>query len=264
MRLARMLLRGRRMKTLMLALAVSLSFSATACTTQGSPDDDLVFDSDTAKADVSRPTGVFRRELGPDDDGFRLIRLNEDRTYKASQELVRCDDDCTDTFGGTYRFASSHGKRYVVLFNDGDIWYSFEYKLDGGKLQLRDVGTDDWFAMNQAADVALTADDNGGTFDVPEGSDVVLQLASNGSTGYNWKVTETDRTFGYPTEDFEVTGIVPGSAGGGGTLTLTWPTFGGPLSYVGEHHVKLEYRRDWESSSTPAADTYELTVNVTP
>jgi predicted secreted protein len=252
------------LKPLAAALAVTLSFAATACTAQ-QDDDELVFDDDTGKADVVRPVGVYHRELGADDAGLTLLRLNADRTYDASEELVRCDPgDCTIAYAGTYRFASSHGNRYIVLYNDdleGSPSTTYRYELDGNDLFLAFPGFDEGFTMSRSSDLTLGADDDGGTFEVGEGGNVVLTLPSNATTGYSWQVTETDRTFGYPDED-QASGSESGPVGGGGTTTFTWATLGA-LSQVGEHHVTLEYRRSWEDASTPPADTYEFTVDVT-
>lgn len=244
-----------------LAIALALSFSATACTSI--PDEpELQFEDDAAKADVVRPYGTFHRDLGDDEQGFTLLKLNEDRTYEASQELVRCQPgECTDAFQGTYRFASSRGKKYIVLYNDGAWWYSFEYKFDGAKLQLRYSDLNDWFTMELASSaLVLGPDDDGGTFQVTEGDDVVVNLPSNASTGYSWKVVATDRTFGYPTETY--TAADPARIGGGGTATLTWKTRGA-LSLVGEHTVQLEYRRGFDPDA-PAARSFSFTVDVQP
>ena len=237
------------------AIATTLLFAfVPACTS--SSDDDLIFEEDGGKADSTRPVGTFQRELPAGEAGFTRLTLNEDRTYSASQELVTCDSDCTDSFSGTYRFASSQGRKYIVLYNGGDWWYSFEYKLDGDNLSLRDTAGDDWFdLMRSAGGLSLDADDNGGTFEVTAGQDVVLQLAANPSSGYDWKVTQTDRTFGYPTVAFEAD--TSGRIGSGGLSTFTWKT-SGPLSYVGAHSVTLEYRR----SSGPASQTFQFTVDV--
>lgn len=241
--------------------ALVLALAGTACVGT-SADDDLTFETDGGKADATRPVGRFERALGSGEYGFTLLELRDDRTYDASQELVTCDPGkCTDAFSGTYKFASSHGKPYIVLYNEGDVWYSFEYKLDGDTLSLRTTHTDEWFDMTQAAAAAaleLDDSDNGGTFEVPEGDDVVVKLAANATTGYSWVVAATDRSFGYPEEDYEVSGPATGS---GGTAIFTWHTTS-PFSLVGDHHVKLEYKRPWDMTSPPAK-TFEFTVTVT-
>jgi predicted secreted protein len=245
------------MKTAAALSALVLAVAAPACTS--SPDDDLTFETDGGKADSVRPYGHFERALAEGDYGFTLLDLREDRTYDASQELVTCDPGkCTDTFSGTYRFASSHGNPYIVLYNDGDPWYSFEYKLAGDELQLRTTGTSSWFSMTQAAaGLELDDSDNNGTFDVTAGDDVVVKLGANATTGYKWVVTATDRSFGYPEEDYVVSGPATGS---GGTSVFTWKT-SGPFPLTGAHSVTLEFKRPWDTT-TPAEKTFEFTVNV--
>ena len=244
-------------KTAAALAALVLALAGPACTS--SPDDDLTFETDGGKADSVRPYGHFERSLAEGEAGFTLLDLREDRTYDASQELVTCDPGaCTDAFSGTYRFASSRGKPYIVLYNDGDPWYSFEYKLDGETLSLRTTGTSSWFTMTQAAaGLELDDSDNNGTFDVPAGDDVVVKLAANATTGYKWAVTSTDRSFGYPEEDYVVDGPATGS---GGTSVFTWRT-SGPFPLTGAHSVTLEYRRPWDTTSPPAK-TFKFTVNV--
>ena len=50
--------------------------------------------------------------------------------------------------------------------------------------------------------VVITKADDGKTFKVVEGQSVVVELPANPSTGYSWQVVSTDRTFGYPEEEY--------------------------------------------------------------
>lgn len=236
-----------------LAASLCLALGGLGCVA-ASEEGDLVFETDGGKTDVARPFGTFEQTLAPGDEGYKRLRLNEDRTYELSFQLG-CET-CVTTFAGTFRFATSHDKHYIVL--DSELGrYSDEYELDGAKLHLRESDSDEWFTMTRVdGALELDADDNGGTFDVVEGTDVVLQLPSNPSTGYDWQITSTDRSFGYGTKTFEAAGPV----GGGGTTKFVWKT-AGPIPLVGEHVVKLEYRRSFETD-TPAQQTFDLTVNV--
>ena len=134
------------MRLVGLLLAVILSGCA-------ADDDGLVFEDDSKADDgVRRPFGTWRRELGSGDAGFNLLVLKTDRTFHYAQELVTCEPGkCTDELSGRYRFATSNGRRYVVLFNDDAIWYSFEYRMgeDDGELQLAYAGSgfDDPFTL---------------------------------------------------------------------------------------------------------------------
>jgi inhibitor of cysteine peptidase len=101
---------------------------------------------------------------------------------------------------------------------------------------------------------------NGLTFDVLEGESVIVRLPSNPSTGYEWQVVSTDRTFGYPaTVNFIPS---PLDVGEGGITELVWKT-GGALSLVGSHTVTLEYRRPWEDPvQQQPVDAFTFTVVV--
>lgn len=226
-----------------------------------SEDDQLQFEDDGGKTDVVRPFGKWTRMLAQDAAGFTLLDLREDKTYDASQELVRCPSTgCTDDLAGTFRFASSNGKPYIVLYEDGDWAYSFEYKLSTDSLSLRYTGTQQWFTMNGAASgLQLDENDDGGSFAVTEGDDVVLSLPSSPSTGYSWVITSTDRSFGYGEETFKADSSAIGS---GGTSIFTWKT-SGPIPLTGKHTVKLEYKQPWDTT-TPAQDTFTFTVDIAP
>jgi len=106
--------------------------------------------------------------------------------------------------------------------------------------------------------VLLFDADNGKTVSAKVGQPIVVALSSNPSTGYDWQVSSTDKTFGYPTKEFNASSTKVGS---GGTTTLTWKT-DGPLSMVGRHTVKMIYQRPW-AETAPPAKTYSFTVNVT-
>lgn len=253
---------GIMMKTAAALSALVLAFAVPGCT--GSPDDDLTFETDGGKADSVRPYGHFERAFAQGEDGYSLLELREDRTYDAvelddSQQLASCDPaGCTYAYNGTYRFASSHGKPYVVLYDGDDHLASFEYKLSGDALELRTAGTSSWFTMTQTpAGLELDDSDNNGTFNVTAGDDVVVKLAANATTGYSWIVKSTDRSFGYPEEDYVVDGPATGS---GGTSIFTWKTTG-PFPLTGAHTVNLEYRRPWDTTSAPEK-TFKFTVNV--
>ena len=92
---------------------------------------------------------------------------------------------------------------------------------------------------------SLTAKDNGRTVTVTEGQSVVVSLSANPTTGYDWVVTSTDKTFGYPKVKFTPDSKAVGS---GGIDKMTWSTKS-PLSMAGKHHVELAYKRSWEKSS---------------
>ena len=98
--------------------------------------------------------------------------------------------------------------------------------------------------------LVIDDDDDGKTFNVTAGQNVVVKLSSNPTTGYKWHVSSTDRTFGYPAKDV-YTASKPAAVGSGGVQTLTWKTAGG-FPVTGKHTVKLEYQRPWAETAPPA------------
>ena len=107
--------------------------------------------------------------------------------------------------------------------------------------------------------VVIDETGDGLTFEVIEGQDVIVRLPSNPSTGYDWQVASTDRTFGYPVA--VVFTPAPTDVGEGGVTELVWKT-DGFLSMLGSHTVVLEYRRAWEQAELPADDSFTFTVAV--
>lgn len=116
------------------------------------------------------------------------------------------------------------------------------------------VEQDDESTTDESSD-AVTEKSNGRTVTVTEGNDLVLKLPANLTTGFDWIVTSTDRSFGYPTKTFKVDSAAVGS---GGVDTFTWKTRGF-FSLVGKHSVELEYKRSWEKT---AAKKFSFTVNI--
>lgn len=103
---------------------------------------------------------------------------------------------------------------------------------------------------------SLTDADNGKTITVTEGQNVVIKLGSNPTTGYEWQVTSTDKTIGYPKETFIKN--TDGAVGSGGTQKFTWKTKAGGGSMVGTHHIKLDYKR----ASGKPSKSFTLTIKI--
>ncbi len=123
------------------------------------------------------------------------------------------------------------------------------------------VSSDDYVSVSNQ--IVITESDDGKTFEVKEGTDIVVKLSSNPSTGYDWSVTNTNRTFGHPASTEYVADAGPMLAGSGGTTVMTWETKG-MLSMVGTHSVTLEERRSWDPPSSPSNTSFTFTVTITP
>lgn len=96
----------------------------------------------------------------------------------------------------------------------------------------------------------------GMTLTYTEGKSVVIALASNPTTGYDWAVTATDKSFGYPTVAYTKSSSATGS---GGTTKLTWATKSALGSLVGTHTVELSYQRAWEKKPIKVL-TYDIEI----
>lgn len=252
------LLNAPGMVTKLATSALALVLATGACTASSAEDDDLVFESDDAKADVVRPYGEFHVTSNVSGDSFTTIQINEDRSHRDTIDDASCPEHPCFAYEGSYRFAASHGKTYMRLYvaEEGSEPATVEYKQNGDELSLRTVGTEVWDVMTKnAAPVTVTEADAGSTIDVAENTDLVLRLAANATTGYSWQVTGTDNILGYPFEAYEQSST---ATGGGGSAVLTWTT-AREVSALGPHPLKLGYQR---GSDTPV-QTFELTVNVT-
>jgi len=121
---------------------------------------------------------------------------------------------------------------------------SFLVKRAGGPEGLTEIfGPFDVKRSGKAKAVQVTEADAGKTIKVKKGQDVVVSLPANPSTGYQWSVGLTDRTFGYPAKEEYLAGGAPGHVGSGGTMKFTWKTSSAYVAAHGHHDVVLEYVR---------------------
>lgn len=100
----------------------------------------------------------------------------------------------------------------------------------------------------------LTEKDDGRTVAYAVGQKIVVALASNPTTGYDWANTTVEQTLGDPLITF-----VKGSSsavGAGGTTKIMWFITEG---MKGKHSVTLAYQRSWEKKPTK---TIHLTFDI--
>lgn len=109
------------------------------------------------------------------------------------------------------------------------------------------------------AATTLTEKQDGQTVSYVAGQSVIIALASNPTTGYDWAVTSTDKSFGYPTSKYVASSS--SKVGSGGTTKLTWATKSPIGSLVGKHTVELAYQRSWEKKPT---QVLHFTIEVLP
>jgi inhibitor of cysteine peptidase len=103
--------------------------------------------------------------------------------------------------------------------------------------------------------VEITEEMNGQTITLKQGETLVLSLAGNPTTGYNWEVDKVDQTILalQGEAEYESDSELIGS---GGAYTFK---FG--AEEVGTTTLKLKYYRSFETD-VPPVETFEITVEV--
>lgn len=106
--------------------------------------------------------------------------------------------------------------------------------------------------------VHIGLEDNGKTFDVKAGENIVLQLPGKAGTGYEWRIKTESRSLSKPTVD-EYIPDHKGMVGGSGTQQLVWKT--GPMSVGDGQSVELVYARAGQLDKK-GNKSFTFTVNV--
>ena len=90
------------------------------------------------------------------------------------------------------------------------------------------------------------------------GDTLVIQLASNPSTGFTWEVKDLDAAMLEPVgePEFKDADTPPGLVGAGGTLSTTFHAL-----KPGSTTLTLVYHRPWETDVEPI-DTFTVTITV--
>ncbi|MBI2378224.1 MAG: protease inhibitor I42 family protein [Deltaproteobacteria bacterium] len=107
--------------------------------------------------------------------------------------------------------------------------------------------------------VRIGEDDAGKTITVKKGENVIVKLPANATTGYQWKVTSTDKTFGHPVANDYIGPGANGPVGAGGVAQLIWKT-DGFLDTVGTHKVELQYVRPFDPEHPAKKFTFNVKV----
>jgi predicted secreted protein len=107
--------------------------------------------------------------------------------------------------------------------------------------------------------LVIKESDDGKSFSVAQGKNVVVSLPSNPSTGFDWQVVQVDKSLGYPAKTF-VGGGKNAPVGAGGTTKLTWKT--SSALTIGTHEVKLAYQRESATADSLPEKTFSFTIIV--
>lgn len=111
------------------------------------------------------------------------------------------------------------------------------------------------FAAGCAKNMEVDEEMNGGSVVLEQGQTLVLKLASNPTTGYDWEIVDLN---GAILEQVGEVDYKSDSAliGSGGVNTYTFRAAGS-----GNTQLTLVYHRSWEKD-IPPIETYELDVTV--
>ena len=103
--------------------------------------------------------------------------------------------------------------------------------------------------------ISLTEADKDTAIDVAQGSEVVIRLAENPTTGYVWALDQTDDTV-LPLQSSDFSPTPSAGVGAGGTRTFTF-TAGQP----GTAHVQLKLWREWQGDPS-TIERYDVDIQV--
>lgn len=107
-----------------------------------------------------------------------------------------------------------------------------------------------------AGTINLTEQNAGQTIQAWTGSEIVIQLPANPTTGYSWASTANPAPLVFEKSQYLADSRNEGVAGSGGTQLFQ---FAADVS--GSAKITLEYRRSWEKDAPPAK-TFSVTINV--
>lgn len=109
-------------------------------------------------------------------------------------------------------------------------------------------------------DKTLTSSDNGSSATINVGDTLTVNLGSNPSTGYSWKIAENDPKVLVPvgSSQFSLGPNTTPMPGAGGTQTFNFKGMS-----AGKSTLTLVYVRPWEKDTTPTPqNTWTVTVTV--
>ncbi len=105
------------------------------------------------------------------------------------------------------------------------------------------------------SNITLTNADNGKTIQVQVGTEIMINLKENPTTGYRWAVDQTDdKVLPLQSSNYAIT--PGGGVGGGGTRTFTFIT-----KQPGTVHLRLKQWRDFIGDSS-IINRYNVTIQV--
>ncbi|MCR5783927.1 MAG: protease inhibitor I42 family protein [Clostridia bacterium] len=89
-----------------------------------------------------------------------------------------------------------------------------------------------------------------------DGSDLIIALRGNPTTGYDWEHAEQGDSLVFKNKEYKQDAAAPNTGGVGGTFTFTYE-----LAKPGETTLTFTYARPWETGAEPL-ETVIVTVVV--
>jgi predicted secreted protein len=131
---------------------------------------------------------------------------------------------------------------------------------DGNASQQSGTGNSVPAPIPASVAVRITQADAGQTRIVPVGTPFSVQLVGVPTAGYRWQVVESPEFLSEPTSTSGNTTTEqaqPGFTGG-----QHWEVFTFTATRVGRGNLRLEQRRPWEPATEPAAQSFDVTIEV--
>ena len=105
------------------------------------------------------------------------------------------------------------------------------------------------------SNITLTEADKGKTIDVPQGTEVLIRLKENPTTGYRWAIDQNDDTV-LPLQSSNFSSTPGAAVGAGGTRIFTFTA-----KQPGTAHLQLKLWREWLGDSS-ITERYDVTIQV--
>ncbi len=108
---------------------------------------------------------------------------------------------------------------------------------------------------NTVSKTTLTQADKGKTIDVHSGTQIIIHVQENPTTGYRWAIDQNNTAM-LPLESSTYATTSGGGVGSGGTRTFTFTA-----KQPGTVHLQLKLWRAWQGNSS-ITQHYDVTINV--
>ena len=105
------------------------------------------------------------------------------------------------------------------------------------------------------SNITLTEADKGKTIDVQQGTEVLIRLNENPTTGYRWAIDQSDDTV-LPLQGSNFASSPSAAVGAGGTRLFTFTA-----NQPGTVHLQLKRWREWQGDSS-IIERYDVTIQV--